>query len=41
VTSDFPGDFNKQHTRLTAQINSGGPELVLETSGGNVSVRKD
>jgi DUF4097 and DUF4098 domain-containing protein YvlB len=41
VTSDFPGDFNKQHTRLTAQINNGGPELVLETSGGNVSVRKD
>jgi DUF4097 and DUF4098 domain-containing protein YvlB len=41
VSSDFPGDFNKQHTKLVARINSGGPELLLETSGGNVNVRKD
>jgi DUF4097 and DUF4098 domain-containing protein YvlB len=40
VNSDFPGDFNKQHTRLTAQINTGGPELLLETSGGHITVRK-
>jgi DUF4097 and DUF4098 domain-containing protein YvlB len=41
VSSDFPGDFNKQKTKLTAQINAGGPEVVLETSGGNVMIRKN
>ncbi len=41
VSSDFPGDFNKQKTKLTAQINGGGPEVVLETSGGNVMIRKN
>ena len=41
VSSDFPGDFNKQKTKLTAQINGGGPEMSLETSGGNVQIRKD
>jgi hypothetical protein len=41
VSSDFPGDFNKQKTKLTAQINGGGPEVVLQTSGGNVQIRKD
>jgi DUF4097 and DUF4098 domain-containing protein YvlB len=40
LASDFPGTFNKERTRLTAQINGGGPALVLETSGGNVSIRK-
>jgi hypothetical protein len=40
VNSDFPGEFNKQRTRLVAQINGGGPEFVLETSGGHVNVRK-
>jgi len=40
IASDFPATFNKQRTKLTAQINGGGPSLVLETSGGNVSVRK-
>jgi len=40
LASDFPGAFNKQGTRLTAQINGGGPSLMLETSGGNVSIRK-
>ncbi len=40
VQSDFPGTLNKQKTKLTAQINGGGPNLVLETSGGNVSIRK-
>jgi DUF4097 and DUF4098 domain-containing protein YvlB len=41
VNSDFPGEFNKEHTKLVARINSGGPALLLETSGGNVNVRKD
>ncbi len=40
VDSDFPGSLNKQQTRLTARINGGGPDLVLETSGGNVNIRK-
>src|SRR5215831_13017048 len=41
VSSDFPGDFNKQKTKLTAQINGGGPGMMLETSGGNVQIRKN
>lgn len=40
VSSDFPGDFNKNRTKLVARINGGGPGLILETSGGNVDVRK-
>jgi DUF4097 and DUF4098 domain-containing protein YvlB len=41
VSSDFQGEVNKSHTQLTAQINGGGPNLVLETSGGNVKIRRD
>lgn len=40
VRSDFPGDMNKQRTKLVAQVNGGGPDLLLETSGGNVDIRK-
>ena len=40
VHSDFPGDMNKQRTKLVAQINGGGPELALETSGGDIEIRK-
>jgi hypothetical protein len=40
VTSDFPGTLNKEKTRLNAKLNDGGPELTLETSGGNINVRK-
>jgi len=40
LVSDFSGTFNKQRTKLTAQLNGGGPALVLETSGGNVNIRK-
>src|SRR5262245_45568894 len=39
VNSDFPGTMNKSKTKLTAQLNGGGPGLVLETSGGNVSIK--
>jgi hypothetical protein len=39
VSSDFPGTFNKEKSRLTATLNGGGPDLVLETSGGNVTIR--
>jgi DUF4097 and DUF4098 domain-containing protein YvlB len=39
VSSDFPGTLNKQKTTLTARINGGGPNLVLQTSGGNVNIR--
>jgi len=41
VNSDFPGTMNKQKTRLTARLNGGGTDLVLETSGGNVNIRKN
>lgn len=40
VRSDFPGDMNKQRTRLTARVNGGGPQVTLETAGGNVDVRR-
>jgi DUF4097 and DUF4098 domain-containing protein YvlB len=40
IHSDFPGTLNKQKTSLSGQINGGGPKLVLETSGGNVEIRK-
>ncbi len=40
VNSDFPGTLNKEKTRLSAKLNGGGPELILETSGGNINVRK-
>ena len=40
VSSDFPGTLNKEKTRLNAKLNGGGPELIVETSGGNVNVRK-
>jgi len=40
VASDFPGTLNKEKTKLTAKINGGGPDLLLETSGGNVNIRK-
>lgn len=40
VHSDFPGNQNKQKTTLTAQLNGGGPNLVMETSGGNVNIHR-
>jgi DUF4097 and DUF4098 domain-containing protein YvlB len=40
IRSDFPGEMNKHRTKLAAQVNGGGPELVLQTSGGNVEIRK-
>jgi DUF4097 and DUF4098 domain-containing protein YvlB len=40
IHSDFPGNLNKQKTTLTAQLNGGGPALVLETSGGSVNIRR-
>src|SRR5437870_3369109 len=40
VASDFPGTSNKEKTRLTAKLNGGGADLLLEPSGGNVRIRK-
>ena len=41
MTNDFEKrTLNKEQTRLSARLNGGGPELILETSGGNVNVRK-
>ncbi|PWU20819.1 MAG: hypothetical protein C5B50_03060 [Verrucomicrobia bacterium] len=40
VKSDFPGTLNKEKTRLTARLNGGGTGLALETSGGNVNIRR-
>ena len=38
VRSDIDGELNKQRTQLVAKVNGGGPELRLETTGGNVSI---
>ena len=38
VRSDIEGEFNKQRTQLVAKLNGGGPELLLETTGGNVRI---
>jgi len=35
----FPRDPEQRKNRLTAKLNGGGTALVLETSGGNVSIR--
>jgi len=40
IRSDFEGNLSKDRTRLTAQVNGGGPAVLLQTSGGNVSIRK-
>jgi DUF4097 and DUF4098 domain-containing protein YvlB len=40
VDSDFPGNSNKENTRLIAQINSGGLGVAVATSGGDISIRK-
>ena len=40
IRSDFAGEMNKQRTKLVAQVNGGGPDLVLETSGGDVEIRR-
>ena len=40
IHSDFPGTLNKNKTQLTAQLNGGGTDLLLETSGGNIGIRK-
>lgn len=40
VGSDFPGDYNKEKNRYTAKLNGGGPDMVLETSGGSIHVRR-
>jgi DUF4097 and DUF4098 domain-containing protein YvlB len=40
IHSDFPGTLNKQKTQLSAQLNGGGTDLLLETSGGNVNIRR-
>lgn len=43
VSSDFPveveGRFRNHH--VVGALNGGGPPLVLRTSGGNISIRKD
>jgi DUF4097 and DUF4098 domain-containing protein YvlB len=42
VSTDFPvtvqGDFDKHH--LQAEINGGGPAMVLRTSGGSIHLKK-
>jgi DUF4097 and DUF4098 domain-containing protein YvlB len=40
IRSDFPGEMNKNRTKLAAQINGGGPDIMLETSGGDVELRR-
>jgi len=40
VGSDFPGEYNKERNRYSAKLNGGGPAMVLETSGGNIHVRR-
>ncbi len=40
IHSDFPGQANRDRSQLTAQANGGGPDLLLETSGGNITIRR-
>lgn len=40
VKSEFPGELNKQRDRYSAELNGGGPSVVLQTSGGNITVKK-
>ena len=40
VKSDFPGEFNKRSDHYSAELNGGGPSVTLQTSGGNVEVKK-
>jgi hypothetical protein len=39
VKGDIDGEYNKQKTSLVAQLNGGGPELAVETTGGNIKLR--
>lgn len=41
INSDFPGEMNKQRSKLTTTVNGGGPKLVLDTSGGNIDIRNN
>jgi hypothetical protein len=41
VQSDFDGEWNKQRNKLVAQINGGGPELDVQTTGGSIKIRKN
>ena len=40
VRSEIEGELNKQRTHLVAQLNGGGPELLLETTGGDVKISR-
>lgn len=40
IHSDFEGDNGKDHSKLVASLNGGGPGLVLETGGGNVRINR-
>ena len=40
VKSDFPGELSKGQDRYSAELNGGGPSVVLQTSGGSITVKK-
>jgi len=42
IESDFAEDLSRDRRsgRLSGQVNGGGPEVVLSTSGGNVAIRR-
>lgn len=41
VQSDFDGEWNKQRNKLAAQVNGGGPNLNVQTTGGNIKIRRE
>jgi hypothetical protein len=41
VQSDFDGEWNKQRNKLVAQVNGGGPELDIQTTGGSIKIRRN
>jgi len=40
IQSDFPGNTDNSRSKFVAHLNGGGPEILLETSGGNIKIHR-